>query len=87
LTVLGLQQFSTWGWSSATTWVCLVLGLLLMVAFVASELRTQNPLLRLQIYRERAFAVDTAVLGLMSVVFVPFFFFGSVYARHGRATR
>jgi hypothetical protein len=31
-----------------------------------------------QIFRDRGFAVDTAALGRMSVVFVPFFFFGSV---------
>ena len=34
-----------------------------------------------QIFRDRGFAVDTAVLGLMSIVFVPFFFFASVYSQ------
>ena len=52
-----------------------------MVAFVAWELHTPEPLLRLQIFRDRGFAVETIVLGLMSVVFVPFFFFASVYAQ------
>ncbi|HTT30557.1 MAG TPA: MFS transporter, partial [Solirubrobacteraceae bacterium] len=32
-------------------------------------------------FLDRAFATDTAVLGMMSIVFVPFFFFGSVYAQ------
>jgi predicted MFS family arabinose efflux permease len=54
---------------------------ILMVAFVRRELRTQNPLLDLRIFRDRAFAVDNAALGLMSIVFVPFFFFASVYAQ------
>jgi EmrB/QacA subfamily drug resistance transporter len=81
LLVLGLQQSSVWGWSSAATWGSIALGALLMVAFIAWELRVPEPLLRLQIFAERAFAVDNAVLGLMSVVFVPFFFFGSVYAQ------
>jgi predicted MFS family arabinose efflux permease len=81
LTVLGLQQSSVWGWSSVTTWSCIVVGLALMAAFVAWELRTADPLLRLQIFRDRGFAVETIVLGLMSVVFVPFFFFASVYAQ------
>jgi MFS family permease len=35
----------------------------------------------LQIFLDRAFAVDTIVLGLLSIVFVPFFFFGSVYSQ------
>jgi MFS family permease len=81
LTVLGLQQSSVWGWSSITTWGCVVVGLLLMLAFVTWELRTPDPLLRLAIFRDRGFAVETIVLGLISVVFVPFFFFASVYAQ------
>ena len=52
-----------------------------MVAFVLWELRTPDPLLRLQIFRDRGFSTETAVLGLMSVVFIPFFFFASVYAQ------
>jgi EmrB/QacA subfamily drug resistance transporter len=81
LTVLGLQQSGVWSWSSPATWGCLVAGVLLMAAFVVVELRTPEPLLRLQIFRDRGFAVETAVLGLISVVFVPFFFFASVYAQ------
>ncbi|MGI8572338.1 MAG: MFS transporter [Solirubrobacteraceae bacterium] len=81
LIVLGLQQSGMWGWSSVRTWACIVVGLLLMVAFVAWELRTPEPLLRLQIFRDRGFAVETVVLGLISVVFIPFFFFASVYAQ------
>jgi EmrB/QacA subfamily drug resistance transporter len=81
LFVLGLQQSSTWGWSNGRTIGCIIVGAALMVAFVAWELRTREPLLRLQIFRDRAFSVETAALGLMSVVFVPFFFFASVYSQ------
>jgi EmrB/QacA subfamily drug resistance transporter len=81
LTVLGLQQSSLWGWSSIATWACIACGLLLMVAFVAWELRTPDPLLRLTIFRDRGFAVENVVLALMSVVFVPYFFFASIYAQ------
>jgi EmrB/QacA subfamily drug resistance transporter len=81
LVVLGLQQSALWGWSSGKTWACLVVGLLLMGAFVIWELRTPDPLLRLQIFRDRGFSVDNIVLALMSVVFVPFFFFASVYSQ------
>jgi len=81
LTVLGLQQSSLWGWSAVSTWACIVAGVILMGAFVAWELRTSDPLLRLQIFRDRGFAVDNVVLALMSVVFVPYFFFASVYAQ------
>jgi EmrB/QacA subfamily drug resistance transporter len=81
LTVLGLQQSSTWGWSNVATWACIIIGVLLLVGFVVVELRTAEPLLRLEIFRDRAFAVDTAALGLMSAVFIPFFFFASVYSQ------
>jgi len=52
-----------------------------MVVFVRFELGLKYPLLRLQIFADRGFATDTLILGLMSIVFVPFFFFGSVYAQ------
>jgi EmrB/QacA subfamily drug resistance transporter len=81
LTVLGLQQSSVWGWSSPATWVSIIAGVLLLAVFVAHELRTPEPLLRLAIFRNRAFALDNVALGLLSVVFVPFFFFASVYAQ------
>ncbi len=81
LLVLGLQQSSTWGWSSPTTYACIILGVALMVAFVAWELHTPEPLLNLRIFADRGFAVENVVLALMSVAFVPFFFFASVYAQ------
>ena len=81
LVVLGFEQSSVWGWSSPATWGSLIVGMLLMVAFVRWELRTPDPLLQLRIFSDRGFAADTAVLGLMSVVFVPFFFFASVYSQ------
>jgi MFS family permease len=79
--VLGFEQSSVWGWSSPATWLCVIVGLLLMAVFVRFELSIKNPLLRLQIFLDRGFATDTVILGLMSIVFVPFFFFGSVYAQ------
>jgi len=81
LLVLGFEQSSVWGWGSAATWASLIVGALLMIAFVRWELRTSDPLVQLRIFRDRGFAADTTALGLMSVVFVPFFFFASVYSQ------
>src|SRR5947209_8316193 len=81
LIILGLQQSSTWGWSDPATWGSIVVGLGLMAAFIRWELRCESPLLDLSIFRNRMFALDTITLGLMSVVFVPFFFFASEYAQ------
>ncbi len=81
LLVLGLQQSASWGWSSAATWSCIVVGAALLSAFVLWELRCATPLLQLRIFKDRGFAVDNAALALLSVVFVPFFFFASIYAQ------
>ena len=69
------------GLEQRRTWACIVVGAALGVWFVFFELRIPFPLLRLQIFRDRGFSTETLVLGLMSVVFVPFFFFASVYAQ------
>jgi EmrB/QacA subfamily drug resistance transporter len=81
LVVLGLQQAGTWGWTSAGTIASIVVGVLLLAAFVAYELRQSEPLINVRLFALRAFAGDNAVLLLMSAVFVPFFFFASVYAQ------
>ncbi len=81
LLVLGLQQSAAWGWGSPATWGALAAGAALGLAFVRRELRVNDPLMDLRSLRRRAFAADTAVLALLSVVFVPFFFFASLYAR------
>ena len=56
LIVLGLQQSSVWGWSSVATWVCIVVGFAADGRVHRRELRTPEPLLRLQIFRDRGFA-------------------------------
>ena len=81
LSVLALQQSSIWGWGDAKTWVVLAAGLLFLAAFVRYELRAENPLLRLGIFKDRAFAVDNIILFLLMIPFVPLFFFASMYAQ------
>lgn len=81
LSVLGFQQASTWGWDSAATWACIVGGVLVLVVFCLFELRVRDPLIKLQVFRDRAFAVDCAVLFFAMLAFVPVFFFASVYAQ------
>ncbi len=81
LAVLGLQQSSVWGWGGAATWLCIAAGLALIGVFIAYELKVANPLLRIRIFENRAFAVDNAVLFLLMIAFVPLFFFASMYAQ------
>jgi len=81
MAVLGLQQSSVWGWDSIATWGCIALGLIVLAVFVRYELRTENPLLRLEVFKDRAFAVDNVILFLLMIPFVPLFFFASMYAQ------
>jgi EmrB/QacA subfamily drug resistance transporter len=81
LAVLGLQQSAVWGWGDLATWGCIVVGVALLIAFVLYELRAEHPLIRVAIFRDRGFAVDNGLLFLMSMAFVPLFFFASLYAQ------
>jgi len=81
LAVLGLQQSSIWGWSSPATWGCIVAGLVLLAWFIRFELKVENPLIRIRIFEDRAFAVDCLILFLLSIAFLPLFFFASTYSQ------
>jgi EmrB/QacA subfamily drug resistance transporter len=81
ISVLGLQQASAWGWGSPATWACLAIGVGFLVAFVRLELRVEQPLIPVRLFADRGFAVDNVVLFLLSICFVPLFFFGSLYAQ------
>jgi EmrB/QacA subfamily drug resistance transporter len=81
LSVLGLQQSSQWGWGDPVTWVCIVAGIVLLLAFVQRQLRVEHPLMNVRIFRDRGFAGDNVVLFLMMMAFVPLFFFSSLYAQ------
>ncbi len=81
LSVLALQQSSVWGWDSVATWACLAAGLVILAAFVRNQLRSENPLLRLSVFKDRAFAMDNLILFLLMIPFVPLFFFASMYAQ------
>lgn len=81
LSVLGLQQSTTWGWSNPATSACLVVGTALLGLFCALELRTTHPLMDVRIFAIRAFSFDNAVLFVSMIVFIPLFFFASEYAQ------
>ncbi|MEU1278692.1 MFS transporter [Streptomyces sp. NPDC005805] len=81
LSVLGLQQAQAWGWSSVLTWVCIIGGLAVLAVFVRYELGVEQPLIKMKVFRDKAFTVDNLVLFFSMIAFVPVFFFASVYAQ------
>ncbi|MFC7933205.1 MFS transporter [Streptomyces cinereoruber] len=81
LGVLGFQQASSWGWGSVATWACIIGGAVVLMLFYAYERRTPQPLIDFDVFRDRAFTIDSLVLFFAMLAFVPVFFFASVYAQ------
>ncbi|MET0967292.1 MAG: MFS transporter [Nakamurella sp.] len=81
LSVLGFEQAASWGWADFKTWACIIGGLIILVIFWFVQLRTPMPLIKVRIFKGRAFLVDNAVLFFSMVAFVPVFFFASVYSQ------
>jgi EmrB/QacA subfamily drug resistance transporter len=81
LSVFGFQQSSIWGWHNPLIWLSIAVGLALLVVFYFVERRTDQPLMKVSIFRIRPFLVENLVLGTTNLVFIPVFFFGSEYAQ------
>ncbi len=81
LTVLGFQQSSQWGWGSALTWGCITAGIVVLAIFGYVETKVTEPLIKIRIFKSRAFSIDNGVLFLASAAFLPVFFFISLYAQ------
>ncbi len=81
LSVFGFQESAIWGWSNPGTWLCIVLGAILLVAFYFVERGTPSPLIKVEIFRIRPFLVENIVLAVAMLVFLPVFFFASEYAQ------
>jgi EmrB/QacA subfamily drug resistance transporter len=81
LSILGFQQSATWGWSDPRTIGCVVIGAVLLVVFYFVERGTPEPLMDVRIFNVRPFTVETAILGISNLAFIPTFFFASEYAQ------
>jgi EmrB/QacA subfamily drug resistance transporter len=72
--VYGLVRSQSLGWSSSEVVVSLAVGAALLVAFVWQELRTSEPMLPMEFFTNRGFAVTNAVSIAMY-----FGMFGSIF--------
>src|ERR1039457_2563322 len=72
--VYGLVRAQSQGWTSAEVLVALAVGVLLVLVFVRSELRTSEPKLPLSFFASRCFTVSNAVSLAMY-----FGMFGSIF--------
>ena len=81
LSIFGLQQSVPWGWSNPWTWICIIAGLVIIGVFVLVEAHTESPLIKVEIFRIRPFAMENLVLLIAMMAFIPVFFFASEYAQ------
>jgi EmrB/QacA subfamily drug resistance transporter len=81
LSVFGFQQSLVWGWSNPAIGLSIAAGVVILVIFGVVEVRTSSPLMKINIFRIRAFLFENLVLGIAMLVFIPVFFFASEYAQ------
>ncbi len=81
LSVFGLQQSSIWGWHNPAIGACIAAGLVLLLIFGVVEYRTASPVMNVRIFANRPFLVENIVLLVVMMVFIPVFFYASVYGQ------
>jgi EmrB/QacA subfamily drug resistance transporter len=72
--VFGLVRAQTIGWTAPEVMISIGAGLVLLAAFVRQELRTESPMLPMQFFAKRSFAVTNVVSMAMY-----FGMFGSIF--------
>jgi EmrB/QacA subfamily drug resistance transporter len=79
--VFAIIKAQSYGWGSARTIGLIILGLVLLAAFVLIERRSEAPLMRLGIFRNRMLSVADGVLLLVASGLFGMFFFASLYVQ------
>ena len=78
--IYGLVRAQTDGWTNSIVLASLIAGVALIGAFVAWELRTEQPMLPMQFFRRRSFAVTNVVsLSMMFGMFGSIFFLSQFF--------
>ena len=60
--IIPIQQSSVWGWGSWWTIGLLVIGLVILGAFVLRELKVQDPIISLRLFADKVFLGDSILL-------------------------
>jgi hypothetical protein len=80
--VLALMQSQEWGWGSAKTIGCLAAGALLLVVFALGELRIEQPLIQLRLFRSHNFTADGLVLFCVELALIGLTVFGALWVQN-----
>lgn len=77
--ILGIEQSSVWGWQSPLTIGLLIAGVVLLVLFVLVELRTNDPIVHLHLFKDHAFLGDALMLMLVQAAITGIMIFVGIY--------
>ncbi len=77
--VYGVSEATAKGWGSATVIAALAAATALLIAFVTIEARSQDPLIRLGIFRHRTLSVSNVLAASLGVTITSTLFFVSLY--------
>ncbi|MFL4909258.1 DHA2 family efflux MFS transporter permease subunit [Streptomyces sp. MMS24-I2-30] len=75
----GISEGPSQGWSAAPVLITIGVGVVLLTALVAVELRAANPLVDLRLLRNRMFACATGLYGLGSVAYLGALFLAALF--------
>jgi EmrB/QacA subfamily drug resistance transporter len=73
--VLVLDRGQTWGWSSSSSIICYIMALILGIVFVLIEQRTAEPVIDLNLFKNRTFNITLSnnfivFMGMMGSIFL-----------------
>ncbi|MDH6142446.1 EmrB/QacA subfamily drug resistance transporter [Kitasatospora sp. GP30] len=77
--VYAIVQAPQAGWGSVSTIAPLLVGILLIVAFVAMQLRRSEPLMRMSIFRTPNLGAANGAQFLLAAAWIPMWFFLNLY--------
>jgi EmrB/QacA subfamily drug resistance transporter len=81
LAVYTIVKAQTWGWGSTTTLAFAAASLAVLASFVAIELRSPQPLVRLSFFRTRSIATANGAMFLVAGGMFGMFYFASLYVQ------
>ncbi|WP_371793407.1 MFS transporter [Streptomyces sp. NBC_01471] len=81
-TVYGLQEASEWTWGSARTLSVLAVGLSLTAVFIATQLRSADPLVKIKLLGHRSFNGNVIVLLATQFSMIGLVLYASLYTQN-----
>ncbi len=84
LTMYALSEGPSYGWTSPGILSCLIVGLMLIVAFVFVELRSTHPMLNLRLFSNRVFRTTNLVSLFSTAGFLGVLYVAPLFLQEGR---